>query len=120
MNTTRPPASNSKRNSVLLMLLVVLIAIAVGVVRTKNRPEVTSNDSTHKWLLIDQVFDSASLDRLREISQTGTFETKTTDPYNVESAGEAVPAGHPDCDQYVLNYLKSSRSFFFKLIFYLF
>jgi hypothetical protein len=87
-----------------LVLIVLLIAVWIGYgLRTHSdvhqSKQISSNHNTHNWLLVDEIFDEYVLDRLRDITRTSLFETKTIDPYNVESAGEAVPAGHPDCEQ---------------------
>jgi hypothetical protein len=98
MKNVESTPSKSKRNY-MFILTVLVIAIAIGYIRMQSEKEEMSKHSAHNWLLVDQVFDDDTLEKLKEITQTSLFETKTIDPHIVESAGEAVPAGHPDCEQ---------------------
>lgn len=52
----------------------------------------------HKWAYVDQFFTAESLEAFRRLALSGaTSFTTTNDHGQVESAGEAVPVGHPDC-----------------------
>ncbi len=58
---------------------------------------VIKNATAYKWFSSENFFKDDSLKLLRDLTLNGDSFSTIIEEYNVESAGEAVPAGHVDC-----------------------
>lgn len=113
-NDRIPPYSSTRRNSVKCAIIVsfsiLLPAVFIGyiaqnITNLKRLEPVMYNDvhreiPAHKWFLMDQFFKKETLNTFKsmifESDDSAVFST-ILDEKHVDSAGEAVDVGHPDC-----------------------
>lgn len=59
--------------------------------------EIITDAPSLKWFTIDNFFESNTLDTIKQLALNIDPFTTIVEDHSVESAGEAVPAGHVDC-----------------------
>lgn len=107
---------NFKFRNLFLFVFTLSISILIGYLQISLFNEATkkgskelfkevnvdSTDESHTWFIINDIFNEKFLKDLNELVKTSTLSTingeSTLLNGLMESAGEAVPVGHSDCD----------------------
>jgi hypothetical protein len=83
------------------MLTILIIGVAVLISRRKKEQHkfdfVDPNMPHYDWIYEDNFFDQKAINKLEEILKQNKVWI-ILDDTGIESAGEQVPFGHPDCD----------------------
>jgi hypothetical protein len=102
----------SKFRNLFLFLFTLTIAIFIGYIQIglfneSNKKgskdifreiNIPLDEDSHKWYISENFFNKNFLKELEDLTKNTTFSTINILTDAIDSAGEAVPIGHSDCD----------------------